>query len=383
VSQAGAPCSVSPTSTSANFTSAGGSSNVVVTANGTECSWTAASDSDFITITSGGSGSGNGTVNYTVAPNTDTTVRAGTITIAGQVFTVTQDAAPCSLGVSAISASFDSAGGSNNVVVTANGTNCAWTAVSNDDFITITSGTSGTGNGMVNYSVASNNSNCVPRTGTMTIVGQTFTVTQSAGSGSYSIAPTGVAYGSDSSNSGSVSVVADNGCAWTAVSSVGWITITSGSSGTGSGTVNYSVATNPGAVRTGTITIAGQTLTIEQTGAILLLITDMKQTCKSKINKKAETTNTTCTVDFDLVIQNTGTTEYPKSSVLLWSGQGSTFNPNAGPSPLTEKVKALKGDKSNTIKVTRKFEGYQTGTFIFATDTDNNILASVEVPAPE
>ncbi len=51
---------------------------------------------------------------------------------------------------------------------------------------------------------------------------------------------------------------------WTAVSNVPWITVTSGSSGTGNGTVQYSVASNAGGVRTGTITIAGQTLTVMQ-----------------------------------------------------------------------------------------------------------------------
>jgi hypothetical protein len=47
----------------------------------------------------------------------------------------------------------------------------------------------------------------------------------------------------------------------------GFITITSGSSGTGNGTVNYSVAANgTGAARQGTMTIAGQTFTVNQSG---------------------------------------------------------------------------------------------------------------------
>jgi Putative binding domain, N-terminal len=52
---------------------------------------------------------------------------------------------------------------------------------------------------------------------------------------------------------------------------VGWmagerITITSGNSGTGNGTVGYNVASNPGATRTGTITVAGQIFTVKQKG---------------------------------------------------------------------------------------------------------------------
>ena len=57
---------------------------------GTGCAWTAVSNATFITITSGSSGSGNGSVGYSVAANTGSTSRNGTMTIAGQTFTVTQ-----------------------------------------------------------------------------------------------------------------------------------------------------------------------------------------------------------------------------------------------------------------------------------------------------
>jgi hypothetical protein len=59
---------------------------------------------------------------------------------------------------------------------------CAWTAVSNDAFITITAGSSTIGSGTVGFDVASNPGTAA-RTGTVTIAGQTFTVTQSAGLG--------------------------------------------------------------------------------------------------------------------------------------------------------------------------------------------------------
>jgi YD repeat-containing protein len=62
-------------------------------------------------------------------------------------------------------------------------------------------------------------------------------------------------------------VTAGAGCAWTAVSNAGWITVTSGASGTGNGTVGYSVAANGGSdQRQGTVTIAGQTFTVTQAG---------------------------------------------------------------------------------------------------------------------
>src|SRR3954467_6725209 len=51
-----------------------------------------------------------------------------------------------------------------------------------------------------------------------------------------------------------VSVITGTSCSWTAVSTAGWITVTSGATGSGIGQVNYSVAPNDsGAVRTGTL----------------------------------------------------------------------------------------------------------------------------------
>ncbi len=67
---------------------------------------------------------------------------------------------------------------------------------------------------------------------------------------------------------GSVSVNATAGCPWTAASQASWIAIESGWTGSGPGTVTYSVAPNLGASpRTGTLGIGGQTFTVSQTAA--------------------------------------------------------------------------------------------------------------------
>jgi GH25 family lysozyme M1 (1,4-beta-N-acetylmuramidase) len=89
----------------------------------------------------------------------------------------------------------------------------------------------------------------------------------------YSISPISQSFGS-AGGSGSVSVTAASGCPWTATSNASWITITSGSSGNGNGTVSYSVATNLStSSRTGTMTIAGQTFTVNQTGTTIYTLT--------------------------------------------------------------------------------------------------------------
>jgi hypothetical protein len=61
-----------------------------------------------------------------------------------------------------------------------------------------------------------------------------------------------------------VAVSTGTGCAWTATSNAAWIALTSGASGTGRGTVAFSIDRNRGQARTGTLTIAGHTFTVQQ-----------------------------------------------------------------------------------------------------------------------
>ena len=88
----------------------------------------------------------------------------------------------------------------------------------------------------------------------------------------YSISPTNASF-STSGGTGSVSVTTQAGCPWTASSGAAWMTITSGSSGTGNGTVNYSIASNSGGSRTASSTIAGRVFTVTQSGATTYTIT--------------------------------------------------------------------------------------------------------------
>lgn len=88
-----------------------------------------------------------------------------------------RDAIICSFSINPTSNSFGSSGGTSSVAVTTQ-SGCAWSAFSNDSWITITSGGSGTGNGTVNYSVSAN-TGANSRSGSMTIAGLPFNVTQS------------------------------------------------------------------------------------------------------------------------------------------------------------------------------------------------------------
>ncbi|OQX02326.1 MAG: hypothetical protein BWK80_58105 [Desulfobacteraceae bacterium IS3] len=82
----------------------------------------------------------------------------------------------------------------------------------------------------------------------------------------YNISPASQSLGV-SGGSGIVNITISGGCSWTITSNASWITITSGSTGTGNGTVSYSVLANTDAnSRTGTLTIAGQTFSVLQAG---------------------------------------------------------------------------------------------------------------------
>jgi hypothetical protein len=145
---------------------------------------------------------------------------------------------------------------------------CSVTAVSNAGFITINSpGTvDANGAGTVSYTVQPN-TGTTTRSGTITINGQTFTVTQTACN--YAVYPTVRPFTAGSNTSGRFTVISQSGCAWTATTTAPWITITEGTSGAGTGRVRYTVAANnTAATRTGTIVINGTvTHTVTQTSA--------------------------------------------------------------------------------------------------------------------
>jgi hypothetical protein len=168
-------CSFSLSSTSLSEGAAAGSDSVTVTA-AAGCTWTATTTTSWITITDPGSGNGNGTVSFSVAENTGA-ARTGTVSIAGQTVTVTQQAAApppsCTVTLSALSASLPASGGSGTVNVSAS---CAWAASSNASWIAASG--SGTGDGVVSFSADANSG--AARTGTITILDKTFTVSEDA-----------------------------------------------------------------------------------------------------------------------------------------------------------------------------------------------------------
>ena len=83
--------SISPNSVSVPAT--GTSGNISVASSTGFCTWTANTDSPWLTVNSNPNGIGNGTVPYSVAANEGDN-RTGTITVAGKTFTVVQAGLP-------------------------------------------------------------------------------------------------------------------------------------------------------------------------------------------------------------------------------------------------------------------------------------------------
>lgn len=105
----------------------------------------------------------------------------GSTTLTVPVFPVN-----CTFGISPMNASFPASGGSGSVTVTSNG--CLWSANSNVPWISVEPTSVNIIGGTLGYQVAGNPS-ASPRTGTVTIGGQTFTVMQSGNCASITIAP--------------------------------------------------------------------------------------------------------------------------------------------------------------------------------------------------
>ena len=257
---AAAPCTYSLSSTTLSVAAGGGATGPVTVTTAAGCTWTATSNASWLSITAGASGTGNGTVSINAAANSGG-ARSGTLTVANQTVTVNQAAPPCAYIVTPLTVSMSAAAGSGTPISVSTASGCTWTATTTAGWITIVSGATGTGNGSVTYSVQANTGSA--RTGTLTVAGQSVTISQSAPC-TYSISPPNDTM-DKAGGTGTVSVTTQSGCTWTAVSNASWITITSGSSGTGNGAVNFTVAANTtGNERTGTLTIAGRTFTLTE-----------------------------------------------------------------------------------------------------------------------
>jgi hypothetical protein len=260
VTQDAQGCSYTLSATSQSMPASGGAGTVDVTT-APACAWTATSNAPWLSIASGASATGTGAVSFTAAAETSGTARTGTLTIAGQTFTVSQSGG-CTYAIAPEQQSVDGAGATLNVAVTAPAA-CAWTTSSNAPWIAVKANGSESGNGTVQVTVAANGG--AARSGTATIATRTFTVNQAARVCSYTVKPLEINV-NDKDRVTKIEVASESGCGWTAVSNVPWVRVTLGASGSGAGDVFIYIQENNGSERSGTLTVAGQTVTVTQRG---------------------------------------------------------------------------------------------------------------------
>jgi uncharacterized repeat protein (TIGR01451 family) len=260
------PCSFVLTVSGTQFDATGGSGTVKI-ATASDCAWQAVSNSPFLTLGATTSGSGNGTVSFTLSENATSAARTGTLTVAGQTVTITQAGVPCNFVITPDRTSFTSAGGTGMIEITAPA-GCAWQAVTdNPTLISITGSRSGSGNGKISFLVSPNAAGTL-RTGTITIAGQKITIIQSQTGCAFVIDPGSATFGARGGDSFVFVTATLDTCDWTVTSNAGFINVLSDREQSGTVFVIYEVAPNPGsATRTGTLTIAGKTFTVTQAGA--------------------------------------------------------------------------------------------------------------------
>jgi hypothetical protein len=254
----------------------GDETSIAVTAN---VAWTVSSDAGWLTFVPG-AGTNNGSIILIAAANNTTTQRVGTITVTDGTIeatvVVTQPGTARNLVVNALTASVGAAANSDTTVgVTSN---IAWTATTNQAWLSVTP--SGTGDGTLTITATAANPNTTTRTATVTVtsndggavISQTITVTQAAAPRNLQVGSTtaNVAYVAGSSTT--VGVTANIG--WSASTPATWLTIAP-NSGSAVATMSFTATVNPTAApRTATVTVVStdggteisRTITVTQAG---------------------------------------------------------------------------------------------------------------------
>lgn len=305
-------CAVTLNVSTSSITSAGGSGTISV-AIARECAWTAKAESDWLTFSAPTTGQGPAELAFSVQPNRSTSPRSVAVSVADQRAEISQAAATCPWNVSPSDVVMGSAGGDRTVRLSTEDF-CSWVVTSRESWIAVTSASNGKGSADIIFRIAPNDG--PERTANVEVPGGAVTVRQREGtpppvvppppvvtpppvvvpppSGpptppppeptpppptppppaptpppppapcTFQVAPTEF---NDVLFSGSpvqVDVTTQAGCTWSAASNATWVTFSSGTNGTGSGRVHLSVAENTGAARSGTLVIAGQTVTVNQ-----------------------------------------------------------------------------------------------------------------------
>ena len=123
------------------------------------------------------SGQGEASLPFRVTPNDTPKARRGTVAIESTRLELAQDGAPCTFHLDNTHVDIDAGGAVVRIEVTAM-SDCAWSARALESWISVTSGASASGTGVVGLSIAANSGPA--RQGSVMIADQTISVTQQA-----------------------------------------------------------------------------------------------------------------------------------------------------------------------------------------------------------
>jgi BACON domain-containing protein/all-beta uncharacterized protein len=231
-------CTFRVTLQNPSFAPAGGPGSAAVSA-ASGCAWTAVSNADWIKLGSPASGSGDGSVSFTVASFDGAVDRSGAIVVAKETLTIAQQA--CAIQISPAEQTFSDASAIRDIDIQAQAS-CRWQFDAPPSWITLTPA-SGEGPARVSLRI-DNNGTTSPREATLHAGSATLTVRQSAGSGpqppppspqcTFGVNQTHFFPHSDGGTAG-FTVTTQPGCSWTASTSAAWIHLNAGGAiGTGS-----------------------------------------------------------------------------------------------------------------------------------------------------
>jgi hypothetical protein len=269
------PCTYALTPDDARFGPEGGAGQVTIAAP-SHCAWTAGSSDAWIAFVVA-SGTGDGVVSFTVAAWSGTAERSATIRVEDQTVSVRQSRDPraCVYAVTPVELVLHWHGPGGQVTVTTDA-DCTWTVGANADWLEVSGPRSRRGSGAVQFISDALTSDSTRRA-TIELrwptpsAGQNVRVTQEGCR--YGVYPQTVAFPA-AGGTGSINVLTQPispscslGCPWTAEPSASWIRIASGSPGSGDNPFHIEVSPNTGAARSGTIRVAGHTVTISQAGS--------------------------------------------------------------------------------------------------------------------
>ena len=139
---------------------------------------------------------------------------------------------------------------------------CTWAISGEPAWISINGDRAGQGEKVVAFTVAANPVP-TPRSGSLVVGTQSVAVNQEAAACRFDLSRSQATIGREGGPL-TVDVTTLAGCRWTATSNVPWIAIASGQPADASGTLVLEIAANTGSDCTGTVSVAGLTLTVTQ-----------------------------------------------------------------------------------------------------------------------